>query len=97
MKILSKTSKFPKIEDTYIGEMLILEPSKDLIIFNGKAWVLIGGSNFDKKKRDNIFKYLGDKLDAYYIIRKDLLSFLDMSILYDQVFYERICEISKLV
>lgn len=97
MKILSKTSKFPKKEETHIGEMLILEQSKDLIIFDGKMWVLVGGSNFDKKKRNSIFNYLGDKLDSYYIISKDLLTFLDMSVVYDRVFYERLCEISKLV
>lgn len=93
--VLSKNEKFPDPKTTIMGEMLILQQTKDLFVFDGKKWVLVGGQYLPKQKRDRVYKYFEDGWEYADILKYDLLNYLDTSEFFERVFYERIIDLAN--
>lgn len=89
---LSKKDKFPISANA--GDMLILEQTQDLFVFDGKKWVLIGGQYLEERTRKAIFDYFRDGWECPTILKYDLLNYLDTSEFYANIFYNRILDLA---
>ena len=91
--ILNKTEKFP--QQATMGEMLVLQQTQDLFVFDGKKWVLVGGQYLPKHAREAIYRYFKDGWECPTILKYDLLNYLDTSEFYAKTFYERILDLAN--
>ena len=92
IKVLSKKDKFPY--PATMGDMLILQQTQDLFVFDGKKWVLVGGQYLEARTRKAIFNYFRDGWECPTILKYDLLNYLDTSEFYAKIFYDRILDLA---
>jgi hypothetical protein len=92
MQIIKKNQRFPA--DPIMGDIVTLDITKDLFVFDGKKWILVGGQYLDPQVRAKIYAYLDDGWEYSNVMRYDLLNYLDLSKFFDKMFYNRILDLA---
>jgi hypothetical protein len=89
IKILKKTEPFPAPADSITGDLLVLQVTSDLFVFDGVKWVLIGGQYLPPNTRTRVYEYLHGGWDSSDILKQDLLNYLRLDDFWQHTFYKR--------